>query len=394
MLRVLLLFLFAQFLFADMIPKRCSSSVNCKSCHGHIVRDWSKSWHARSHYEKNEYFHNMIDYISKKSYKSKSRIKVTCARCHNPRIGIKKVDEFEDIGHAFDLKNSDSTLEKAVNSEVLKEGINCIVCHKIASIKSSSDKTKRGNDILTWLQPGMIGGPFDDAKSSFHKTKQQTFFNNPDKLCLVCHENIINASGLMIARTGEEFRAAKGAKKKCVDCHMGVKKEGFAALVKNSEGIKKSRMVRRHRFIGAHSNKMLREALDISLKADKKSINVTIKNPNPHNVPTGFGGREVIVTLLYDFGNGKTKQVERRFTSQYWNKRSRLTVPFLAQKQKLFSIPAYGTKKVRFKRPNGLKSLTATLSYRLVNKTIGDILKLKQKRWSKEEVIRTRSFLF
>ena len=395
MLRFFILILFVIPLFGQSgIPKRCSSSVNCKSCHGHQVKDWSKSWHARSHYEKNEYFHNMIDYISKKSYKSKDRIKVACARCHNPRIGIKKVDKYEDIGHAFDLENKNSELAKAIDSEILKEGINCIVCHKIASIENSQDKSKRGNDILTWLKPGTIGGPFNDAKSSFHKTKQQKFFNNPDKLCLVCHENIINKNGLFVANTGEEFRSVKKAKKKCVDCHMGEKENGFAAMVKNSDGVKMPRMVRRHRFIGAHSKKIIRQALDISLKATSAQIKVRIDNPNPHNIPTGFGGREIIVRAVFDYGHGQKEQAEKHFTSEYYGKKDRPTVPFLAKKQKTFSIPAYGHMNVTFKRPKGVKEVTVTLSFRLVNDTLVTMLKLKDKLWSQEEIIQQRSLLF
>ncbi len=386
-MRILLVLSFTLLsLFADEIPQRCSSSINCKSCHGHIVKDWERSWHAKSHVDKNEYYRKSLEFVAKRRYKGVNRVKFECAVCHNPRISLKKVSEFADIDYAFNTRNKDSELVKAVEQEALKEGINCIVCHKIDSIDDSQSKFKRGNTILTWLETGTIGGPFADSKSNFHKSKQQKFFNNPDKLCLVCHDNMRGYKDFIIADTGDEFRANK-REEKCVDCHMSKKVKGYAALVKNAEGKKVKRLIRRHKFAGAHSEGMIKGALDVKLKADQNFLYVTITNPNPHSVPTGFGGRAIIIEVKSKIG-GRENLQKKVLTTHYKSKRGRPTIPHMAVTQKSdVEFEPYKARTFKFKRIKMSQEAVVRVSFQLVNDEIAEILDLKEKRWRQKRLI-------
>ena len=383
MLRLLSLLFFIFPLFAEEIPKRCSSSVNCKSCHSHIVKDWQRSWHAKSHASSNEYYRKTLEYVAQKRYKNVDIIQLECTACHSPRIGITKIDQSESLAHAFGMEDVNTELGQAIEAETLKEGINCIVCHKIEAIHSEKDTTLRGNNMLTWLKAGVIGGPYKDSASSFHKSTQQRFFNNPDKLCLVCHDNMKNSLGLTIADTGSEYRSI-AKKKLCVDCHMSEKQDGYAALVPDTNGVKKKRKIRRHLFAGGHSKKSLRNALTVSTKEEGQKLFVTLHNPNPHAIPTGFGGREIIVEVKYKNGYSKMQSL----TAHYKSRRGRPTIPHLAKKQDTSEhIKAMDKKVLEFITDKDTKPVEVMVWFKLVNDEIADILQLKEKQWQEKKLI-------
>lgn len=384
-MRFLWILLFVLPLTAQEIPDRCSSSVNCKSCHAHIVKDWQRSWHAKSHTDSNEYYRKTLEYIALKQYKSTQLIQLECAACHSPRIGITSIENIEPLAYAFDLEDVNTEVGAAIEAETLKEGINCIVCHKIEAIHAPMDTTLRGNNMLTWLKPGVIGGPYKDSHATFHQSQQQRFFNNPDKLCLVCHDNLTNSYGVAIGNTGEEYREVAN-KKQCVECHMGEKQKGFAALVPDANGEKKPREIRRHLFAGAHSNKLLKDALDVSTKIENNKLYVTLYNPNPHAVPTGFGGREIVVDVKFSNGYSKTKTL----TGRYKNKKGRGTIPHLAVTQDLSEhIQANDSKTVVFEPFEETTPEEVTVSFRLVTEEIAVMLELTQPQWTQKRLIKT-----
>ncbi|MDD2567283.1 MAG: hypothetical protein PHS10_04795, partial [Thiovulaceae bacterium] len=70
------------------VGERFADSEKCKACHIHIVKDWEESWHAKSHYDKDEYLRATTEYVSRKTRKSLNGVKVQCATCHNPRISV------------------------------------------------------------------------------------------------------------------------------------------------------------------------------------------------------------------------------------------------------------------------------------------------------------------
>jgi cytochrome c554/c'-like protein len=179
-MRLFLIFLlgFASLFGAKVVKveDRYKDSQSCKACHLRIVSEWKKSWHAKSHYENDEYFQKSIDYVSRKSRKSLNSIKVECATCHNPRISVTSTGEDYEIAAVMGL-DKDSVVNKAVNNDAISEGINCVVCHNIDKIHDEYDETKRGINRVEWTKSGTMTGPYKDANSPYHKIVHHEFMD-------------------------------------------------------------------------------------------------------------------------------------------------------------------------------------------------------------------------
>ena len=384
---ITILILISTFVYAGQpvaLNGKFSKSKKCIKCHFHIVREWKGSWHAKSHYENDEYFQKTIDYMARKVRgKSIDTLKVQCAVCHNPRISIIKTTDEDEVAAQLKLKTH-KPIEDAVHSKDINEGINCAVCHNVDKIHENKDDSVRGVHLLDWLQAGKMSGPFDDAESPYHQTYQRDFMTtDTNKLCLVCHANQRSIRGLVFSDTEKEYKKQKDPKP-CVDCHMSEKKLGIASTNKGPDGKPVKRMIRKHGFVGAHSPKLIKGALKLSLKSVKSKLHIQLDNPNPHNVPTGYGGREIIIDIK--FYDGK-KEIEKTIslTSHYLSKRKKKTVPECASKAtEDMSIPAMGKKVYKVDIPVGLKQAVVTVSYRLVNDEIVKILDLKEPIWSEK----------
>lgn len=369
---------------APELTDKFHDSSNCKSCHMPIVNQWKKSFHAKSHYESNEYLRASMDYVHRKTRKSVNAVKVQCAVCHNPRIAVTETGIDYEIAAVMELDKG-SKVNKAVNSDAIAEGINCLVCHNVDSIDETLPASQRGIHRLKWNPVGMMSGPFGDANSPYHKTQEREFFDDPKKLCMVCHANDRSVSGLVFANTEKEY---KETQKQCADCHMSPKKPGVASTLANDNGKPKQRMVREHLFIGAHATPMWEGALDVTGKKVGNTMLITISNSNPHNVPTGFGAREIVVDVVYMSGTTLMEKKTYSLTQHYTDKRGKVTIPHLAVKaSEDMSIPANGERSFSASIPKGAGNAIVTVSYRLVNDEIRGLLKLKEKEWGEKKFI-------
>lgn len=371
------------------VEERYQSSESCKSCHMHIVKEWEESWHAKSHYKNDEYFRATIDYVSRKTRKSLNSVKVQCATCHNPRIAVTKTDMDYEIMSVMNLDKG-SKVNKALNSSSIDEGINCVVCHNIDKIHAEKDESVRGINRISWTKSGTMTGPYDDSASPYHKVEHREFMDkNSDQLCFVCHANDKSNDGLLFTNMQSEY---KKGDKSCVDCHMGAKKLSYAASLPIDHGKPKKREIRAHGFVGAHTSGMWKDALNLNLSQKGKNIVITILNPQPHNIPSGFGSRELIVELSYR--NNKKIIVTQRvsLTKLFTSKRGKPTIPHLAVKASAdMSVPAYGKKTIKLPKEKGATSVEVRLYYRLVNEEVRSILKLQDEIWSKKSFIRSKS---
>lgn len=386
-----LVFLTISFLYAAKAAKvvkvdeMFAESKNCKACHMHLVKDWSESWHSNSHYDKDEYFQKSIDYYSRKTRKSLNGVKVQCATCHNPRISVTSTGMDYEIAAVLGLDKG-SKVNKALKEESLHEGINCVVCHNIDKIHSDRDQSYRGINRITWTPSGVMSGPFDDAKSPYHKVEYRDFMGEKsNKLCFVCHANDSSYRKVVFTNMEKEF---KSGGKMCVDCHMGPKREGVASTLKIDNGKAKKRMIRSHGFKGAHYDGMIKGSLKLDLKQKGSSVIITLKNPQPHNVPSGFGARELLIDLEYKSGNKNIKKEQISLTTHYKDRRKRPTIPHLAKtKSKDMSVPAQGKKVLKVAKVNGASRVKVTVYYRLVNDEVHELLDLKEKIWAKKMFI-------
>ena len=349
----------------------------------HIIKDWRNSWHERSHYKNDEYFKASIDYLHRKTRESINTLKVKCAKCHNPRLSVTDVgDDFKVIS-AIGLDKG-GKVDKALKSKTISEGINCLVCHNINKINYDAPQDIRGMDRVEWNKNGIMSGPFSDAKSPYHKTQQRDFFTkNANQLCFVCHANdhsYVNKN-LHFTNMQQEYKGNQ----KCIECHMGKKVKKYASNLPIDHGHPKVRMIRYHKFAGGHKEEMWKGALKLKAKTKANDIILSIINPQPHNIPSGFGSRELLLEISYYKGGKKVKVKNLSLTTHYKRKRSKPSTPHAAIKaSKDLSIPAKGSKTFKISNSVGANKIKIKLYYRLVNDEVRSLLKLKDKIWSKK----------
>jgi nitrate/TMAO reductase-like tetraheme cytochrome c subunit len=372
---------------AVKVGDKYKDSGKCKSCHSHIVKEWESSWHAKSHYGNDEYFRKSIDYVARKNnHKSLNTIKIECASCHNPRISVTSTTSEYDAIASLNL-DKDSAATKALQSNTISEGINCVVCHNIDQIHDNLPESKRGIHRVTWMKSGTMTGPYDDAKSPYHRVEKRDFMDtNPNQLCFVCHANDTSSEGHRFTNMQAEFNAGG---KQCVDCHMGERKMGVASTLPGANGKPTKRLIREHGFVGAHTESMWQGALKVDARKSGTNLGVTLTNPQPHALPSGFGSREIIIDAQYYSGGKALKTESLSLTSHYLNKRGKPTIPHLADKTvQNISIPALGSKTFTLPVAAGADSVSVIVSYRLVNDEIREMLDLKDPIWSKKMVIK------
>lgn len=368
------------------VGDRFKDSGKCKACHNPIVTQWENSWHAKSHYDNDEYFRKTIDYVGRKSRKSLNTIKIECATCHNPRISVTSTTAEYDAIASLHL-DKDSAATKALQSDTISEGINCVVCHNIDKIHDEFPDSKRGVNRVNWMKSGIMTGPYGDAKSPYHKVEPRDFMDtNPNQLCFVCHANDTSEEGHRFINMQAEFQ---NNGKQCVDCHMGTRKEGVAATLRDVNGQQHKRLIRSHGFTGAHTESMWKGALNVEARKSPRTVEVTLSNPQSHALPNGFGSRELLIEAQYTSGGKVVKTETLSLTSKFLSKRGKPTIPHLADKTvESVSIPALGSKTFSLPIAAGADGVAIAVSYRLVNDEIREMLELKDPIWSKKMVIK------
>ena len=373
------------------VGSKYQKSKNCMPCHARIVKEWQNSWHAKSHFDKDEYFRKSLEYVSRKTRISLNATKVKCAKCHNPRIMVTKTDADYEIAAVMGLDKG-SAVAQAVNSDAINEGINCVVCHNVDKIHYDYSKDKRGIERVEWTPSGTMTGPYKDANSPYHKIVSHEFMTEKsNQLCFVCHANDRSVHGLVFSDMEAEYKASN-SKEKCVDCHMGAKHSDLASTYRNYNGKARTREVRAHLFDGAHKEKILRDSLDLQLQKRKSALYITLKNRLPHNVPSGFGARELIVNVSFQDKRGDLLDEKSiSLTRTYKRKRSKPSTPHLAKEQsKDNSVPAKGKKVLKVSLPKEAKSVRVKVYYRLVNDEVRSLLKLEDKLWEKKFLITSK----
>lgn len=153
-------------------------------------------------------------------------------------------------------------------------------------------------------------------------------------------------------------------------------------------GVTKMREVRHHGFAGAHVQSMWKGALILGLKESAKGIEISIKNPQPHNIPSGFGSRELIVEVSYKKGSKVVEEKTISLSNHYTRKKNLPTIPHLATAQsKDASVPAKGEKLLYEPKVKGSEMVEVKLYYRLVNDEVRTLLDLKEPIWSERHLV-------
>jgi len=392
---LLYVILFIGSLYATRVDAQLDTSDNCKGCHLNITSKWETSRHANSHYSKNDLFKKSLEYIVKKNpTKILDEVKLECAKCHNPRVVYTKIDEDDKISILFDDKNLTQQYDKAFNSAYVKDGINCIVCHNIDKIHLHKAKGSMGMKNIYFGKKGVMFGPFKNAHSPYHKTEQREHFqgDNP-KLCFVCHYSAKNEHNLMVYATGLEYddikRRAKDNIPGCKSCHMSQKQKGYASNYAPEGKKPKSRMVRVHRFASVDNSNIIKEHISVvdSIKDDKFIIK--IQNKTPHKLPTGYGLREVVLSVEFlNVSNKKLDDIRYVFGVNYVDKNGDMTIPHLAFKMVSDTrLGAYNQRKLKFDIPRRTRYIKYSVTYKLIDDKVAHEIGISDKFFLKDYVI-------
>lgn len=376
--------LFAQ---SPQIHEKYAQSKYCAACHPEQARDWKTTWHSKSHTSQNILYKKTLEYMSKKLYKDTQKLSVECAKCHNPRISVKKVNKNFLLSKAFGVENKDTKkVKKALNTSYLKEGINCIVCHNTDKISHSHDLLKRGFDAVEWGPNHVMVGPFDSERTNYHKSVKRDHFNeNVNRLCFVCHYGGENKYKLPVYTTGAEYEEANSTKK-CADCHMSERRKGIIAPHIKKEGVLTvEREIRSHLFAGVRNSDIAKSAFDMSLKQEDKALTVTLKNKTPHKVPTGYGGRALIVEVVYHRGDNVVDRLSKVLDVTFADQHGKKTIPYLAKSIKDdLRLKPNEIRTLRFDLLGDSDKAIVTVWYQLVNDDLKNMLEITDPIFSKK----------
>ncbi len=356
------------------LDKRWESNKDCEACHAKISSNWEKSRHAKSHFDNNDLFKKTLLYmVQEDSNLILNELKINCAKCHNPKIKQKSVSKSDKFLLLMDLDDTKEKYDKILNSKNMKNGINCTVCHNINKIDLDKIKGSEGLNSITFGPPGTMYGPFDDAVSPYHKTAQREYFidDNP-KLCFACHYSGENHNNVEVYSTGKEYEEfVKDSKKSidgCKSCHMSKRKIGVASNFSKVGERAKTRMVREHRFASVDNSDILQKYIEIKAHIKKNKFIINIKNNTPHSIPTGYGLREVVLSVTYFNSANKIIGKGKTILGTKWSgNKGKYTIPHLSTyKGKDTRLKGRSIKKYKFKIPKTVKAIEYKAYYKLI----------------------------
>lgn len=297
---IFLLSIFVTFSLAD-INHKFANPTNCAGCHPEQFKDWQTTWHSHAHETKNRLFKRVVTVVRRHTHKTRANVLTHCAKCHNPKLQISKVDDNYMYAKAFGVDTKETEqIDSALVAKHTKTGISCFICHNIDKLDEKHSPKNGGLDIVHWTKGDLIVGPFkSNNRAGFHKTAQRAHFVGGNQLCLTCHQGSGNYNSLDGYQTGEEIATQPDAPR-CVECHMSSTRKGIIAPNITRKGeLPEVRNIRSHLFAGARNSRILENTLSIFIQPKEQEIDFTIKNLTPHRAPTGFTGRSIVIDFLF-----------------------------------------------------------------------------------------------
>ncbi|MEN0109248.1 MAG: multiheme c-type cytochrome, partial [Planctomycetota bacterium] len=203
--------------------KNCyPSAQDCAECHQRIYDEWSVSSHAYAYVS--PMFHA---FENKLTILSEGTVGHFCTRCHSP------------IATAMNEARSTPLGDLA---EVAREGVTCIVCHRVNQAwgKSNGDRRVVPGELYAPVYGGVGGEGVAKAIAEKEKYKVKTspeekgpgqpihtegrFFDQLTRAeaCTSCHQVAVHP-GIKLEVVWEQYRASPACKKgvTCQECHMG-----------------------------------------------------------------------------------------------------------------------------------------------------------------------------
>jgi hypothetical protein len=231
------------------------SATSCRPCHGQVYDEWRLSAHAYAAIS--PMFHKFEQKINDLS---QGTVGTFCLRCH------------ATVGTSLGERRELALWER---SEVSREGVTCITCHRINEEYGRVNGERR-------VVPGEIFDPMSGAgdgaalqsvvtNAGYYKVRTSSQERGKDihrciytfrpltksEFCVGCHQVAVHP-GIKLEVVWEQFRDSPAFRegKTCQDCHMGKtpgKADGFvtgAAAVVDGHLINTNHVRHNHMFIG------------------------------------------------------------------------------------------------------------------------------------------------
>jgi len=364
--------MFGVWAFGAVKAEHWLTNKNCEACHQEFSQNWETTRHSNSHYSKNDLFKKSLDYITTKNPTIiMDEIKVKCAQCHNPKLAKRHISDEEKVGLLFDDADTKKEFHSLLDNPLMQNGINCIVCHTMDKIHIDKKKGSGGMESVTFGKEGTVYGPFADAVSPYHKSfKRNHFATKGPGLCFVCHYSFKNDQGLDVYATGKEYDMfASSPNEGCKDCHMSEQYEGYASNYQMPGVTLKKRLIRKHRFASVDNSNIMLDYLDVKPRVRGNDFVLRVTNHAPHKIPTGYGLRQIILTVTFLDRKENVVQTQRQILQTQWvDAEGKPTIPHLAVKiAKDTRQDGKSTKQYRFSIPKGATAARYKLSYRLIS---------------------------
>jgi len=244
----------------------------CRSCHVDIYQQWRQSMMSVAythHWDEIEYFQLAIPHADRKP--KVADVKDGCNGCHTPI--------------AF-LAGDTPPPVPAENSRA-NESVSCDVCHTITGFKGDVPY-----NFNYTIEPGRVKyGPRRGVESPEHRTNYSDFIQTAD-FCGICH-NEMSPYGVWVKSTHLEWQEGPYNEQgvPCQHCHEPGA-PGRNALMAKEEYPD----VAQHLFHGAHSPSKIRGAVEIRIHPDNREyepglpvvLKVQLHNAKVgHKIPSG-----------------------------------------------------------------------------------------------------------
>lgn len=269
-------------------PLLLKTSAECESCHPSIYAEWRTSHHALS----------WVNPEPRRKELSDNFKNTDCIPCHAPRPML-------EVGYGL------RALERRRDRE---DGINCLTCHQYRNVMATPNPMQGPAAASAPCNP-VTWKPMGDVR-----------------FCTPCHDQHKVHKDWAQTR----FAVDGPGRKDCNDCHMAIV-DGPATV--GTSG----RTHSDHRFLGAHSEVMLRDAatLEATLFDDggERLVALSVSNSNTgHNLPADERHRAVDLTIrwLPDGGEAGSETRIARFRNPYRHE-FEITNPFKKAGHPVFS---------------------------------------------------------
>ncbi len=242
-------------LWSVSVQAKYMDSKSCDECHEMIYAEHTKSMHHKSSLFSDEVHRKMKERVSKDKY--------TCALCHMP--GTKNL--------AAMIRGMEQPNEKDVRQT---DGVSCSYCHQISKIYHGKTYNINFSSAKDGGKPHFFANLADPDSSDKHESGPNEIYKNSE-VCMGCHSHKENVHEIQVCNTLDQNEKTSD----CIGCHMPKEPGGIENFNKRGRDEYAT-----HEFLGVHSAKMVKKAVELKLGQEEKTITLSIINKMGHKIIT------------------------------------------------------------------------------------------------------------